>query len=70
MTDLCNDCEWMRLDNQMRRRCHSPPLQKLRVPGMMVNFELDDLPEPDRSHESGTGKCGPTRINYKKREAV
>lgn len=71
MTDQrCKDCEWMHLDNEMRRRCYSPQVRAARIAGILINFERDDAPEPDRSHQAGTGKCGPAAINKRKREGV
>ena len=68
--DRCKDCEWMQTDNQMRRRCYSPQLRKLGVPGILINFERDDVVEDDRNHEAGTGKCGTAKLNWKRRTAV
>jgi hypothetical protein len=70
MTDLCTDCEWGQRDNQMRMRCYSPQLRRLGTPGIIVQFERDDAVEEDRSHDKGTGKCGPTGLNKKKRIGV
>ena len=70
MSDLCRDCEWMQTDNQMRRRCYSPQLRRLGVAGILVNFERDDVAEPERSHAAGTGKCGPAKLNWRRREAL
>jgi hypothetical protein len=62
--DLCRTCAHVRQDKHtLHLRCHSPQLKKLRLPGILVNFERSEEPEPDRSHELGTGKCGPTAIN-------
>lgn len=70
MTDLCRDCEWMKRDEAFRMRCHSPQLVKLGYAGMIVNFERADDPDAGRSHEQGTGACGPQALNFKRREAV
>jgi hypothetical protein len=70
MTDLCADCEHMKRDNDMRARCYSPQLVKLGVAGILTVFERDEYPEPDRTHQAGTGKCGPQHLNHRKREAV
>lgn len=70
MSDLCRDCEWMQTDNEMRRRCYSPQLRRLGVAGILINFERDDTPEPERSHEAGTGKCGPAKLNWRRKEGV
>ena len=70
MIELCRDCEWMKRDTEMRARCYSPQLTKLRLAGILVNFERSHEPEPDRSHALGTGKCGPTHLNFKRREAI
>ena len=66
----CKDCEYMQTDIEMRRRCYSPQLRKLGVAGILINFERDDAPEDGRSHEDGTGKCGPNALNKKKRVAL
>lgn len=69
MTDnRCADCEWMQIDNQMRRRCYSPQLRRMGTPGIPINFERSDEVEEGRSHDAGTGKCGPMKINYRRRE--
>jgi hypothetical protein len=70
VTDLCHDCEWMQRDNDMRARCYSPQLRKLGTPGIIVQFERDSAPEPERSHDTGTGKCGPSAINKQRRIGV
>lgn len=67
---LCRDCAHMRRDAEMRARCYSPQLQKLKYAGMIVNFERDGEVEPDRSHADGTGKCGTQGLNFKRRETV
>ncbi len=66
----CADCEYMKRDKEHRMRCYSPQLVKFGFPGILVNFECDVVIEGCRSHEAGTGKCGPQRINYIKREGV
>lgn len=71
MTDnRCTDCEWMRRDAEMRRRCYSPQLRKLGVAGILINFERSDEVEEGRSHDAGTGKCGPMKINFRKKVGV
>ena len=70
MTNLCADCEYMRRDTDMRPRCYSPQLVKMRVPGILTVFERDEHVEPDRHHEAGTGKCGPTALNKQRRIGV
>ena len=70
MSDLCADCTYMRKDAELRARCYSPQLVKLRLGGILVNFERDATPEPDRSRDDGTGKCGPLRFNFKKKDGV
>lgn len=71
MTDQrCKDCEYMRVDNEMRRRCYSPQLYKLGIAGILINFERDDAPEAGRDHKSGTGKCGPAALNKKPKVGV
>lgn len=67
MSSKCLDCEWMQVDNRMNRRCYSPQLRKLGVPGIIIVFERDDAPEDGRSHEAGTGKCGPLKLNFKRK---
>lgn len=69
MNDLCNDCVWMQRDTEMRARCYAPQLLRLRLAGILVNFERDDALEEGRSHADGTGKCGPMKLNHKRREA-
>lgn len=68
--DRCRDCEWMQLDKELRPRCYSPQLRKMGLPGILINFERDDTAEEGRSHEAGNGKCGPQRLNFKKRTGV
>ncbi len=68
-TDLCRDCEWMKRDNDMRPRCYSPQLTRMRLAGISCVFERDDACEPERSHTMGTGKCGQMALNFRKREA-
>lgn len=73
MTDdlaMCRECEWMQTDNQMRRRCYSPQLRRLRLGGILINFERDDTTEEGRIDEDGTGKCGPQKLNFKRRIGV
>jgi hypothetical protein len=70
MSQLCADCEWMQKDNDLRPRCYSPQLRRLGTPGIPVTFERDSIPEPDRSHADGTGKCGAQKLNWKQREAI
>jgi len=66
---LCRSCAHMRQDEKtLHLRCYSPQLVKLRLGGILCNFERSSEPEPDRSHDLGTGKCGPNLLNYKKRE--
>lgn len=68
MTDTrCYDCAYLKIDNEMRRRCYSPQLYKLRTPGILINFERDDEREDGRSHDAGTGKCGAAKLNFKQR---
>lgn len=73
MTDqppLCQGCEYLKIDARMNRRCYSPQLQKLRLAGINTVFERDSTVEEGRSHEEGTGKCGPLGLNKKKRVAL
>lgn len=73
MTDhppLCQSCEYLKIDARMNRRCYSPQLQKMRLAGIITVFERDDATEDGRSHEEGTGKCGPNALNMKKRVAL
>ena len=68
---LCRSCAYMREDEKtLHLRCYSPQLIKIRLGGILVNFERSSEPEPDRSHDLGTGKCGPTAINRKAKEAI
>lgn len=68
---LCLSCAYMRRDPEsFHIRCYSPQLIKMRLGGILVNFERDDTPEEGRSHSEGTGKCGPTALNRKPREAL
>ena len=73
MTDqpaLCQSCEYLKIDDRMNRRCYSPQLHKLRLAGINVVFERDNTIEDGRSHEAGTGKCGPMKINFRKKVGV
>ena len=70
MSDLCADCEWMKTDTELRARCYSPQLMKMRVAGILCVFERDYHREPDRHVEAGTEKCGEKGINYSKREGT
>ena len=73
MTDqppLCHDCEYLKIDARMNRRCYSPQLQKLRLSGINAVFERDNTVEEGRSHDAGTGKCGPTALNKKPKVGV
>lgn len=71
MTDpRCESCAYMVRDARMRRRCYSPQIKKAGLAGILINFERDATPEPERSVEAGNGKCGPLELNYKRREAV
>ncbi len=63
MTDLCDTCQHMRKDSDFRKRCYSPQLVAMKTPGIICVFERDEHPEPDRSHQDGTGKCGPNAMN-------
>ena len=66
---LCRSCQYMREDEKtLHLRCYSPQLVKLRLGGILVNFERSSEPEPDRSHDLGTGKCGASALNFKRRE--
>lgn len=64
---ICHDCEYLKIDSKMYRRCYSPQLQKLRLAGIITVFERDDTTEEGRSHADGTGKCGPNALNKKTR---
>lgn len=65
---LCRDCIHMQQDEKHRFRCYSPQLIKMDLAGILCVFERDSHAETDRSHKMGTGKCGPSRLNYRKRE--
>ena len=67
---LCRDCAHMRLADDGGRWCWAPQLVKLQGRGTRCVFERDTYPEPHRSHDNGTGKCGPGFMNFKRREAV
>lgn len=69
--DLCLSCVHMRRDAvTYHMRCYSPQLLKLRLGGILCNFERSTEPEPDRSHDLGTGKCGPDAVNREARRGV
>lgn len=71
MSNLCLTCAYMRRDDHsFHIRCFSPQLVKMRLGGILVNFERDATPEDGRSHAEGTGKCGTQHLNYKRREDV
>jgi len=66
---LCRDCAHMRTYDDGSRWCHSPQIHKAQNGrGTRCVFEVDHYPETGRSHEAGTGKCGPTKRNFKRRE--
>lgn len=67
---LCRDCEHMRPDEDGGRWCWSPQLIALQGRGTRCVFERDSFPEPERTHSSGTGKCGQQALNFKRREAL
>lgn len=69
MNEMCTDCAHMKRDKELRHRCYSPQLVAMKTPGIIIHFERDEHPEPDRSHSNGTGKCGRFAINFVKREA-
>lgn len=66
---LCRDCAHMRTQEDGGRWCHAPQLLKAQGRGSRCIFERDGYPEPDRSHDKGTGKCGPFHINFQRRES-
>lgn len=63
---LCRDCKHMRHDEDGGRWCYSPQIIKLQGRGTRCIFERDGFPEPERSHQNGTGKCGPSHLNFAK----
>jgi hypothetical protein len=67
---LCQDCAHMRPDGDGGRWCHSPQILKAQNGrGTRCIFERDGFPEPERKHEAGNGKCGPSHLNFKRKEA-
>lgn len=68
---LCLTCQHSKRDNSTwHLRCHSPQLVKAGMAGLLVNFERDDYAEECRSHQDGTGKCGPQALNRQAMEDV
>lgn len=67
---LCRDCAHMRPDDDGGRWCYSPQIIKLQARPTRCIFERDNFVESERSHDKGTGKCGPAHLNWKRREAV
>jgi len=65
---LCRDCAHMREDGD-GRWCHSPQILKHQGRGTRCIFEIDTFPEPRRTLETGTQKCGRGFFNFKRREA-
>lgn len=66
---LCLSCEYHKRGvNSWHIRCYSPQVIKAGLAGILVNFERDDFPEEGRSHQDGTGKCGPNLLNRKAME--
>lgn len=70
MTSICRDCLYMRRDLEFRERCYSPQLYAMSTPGIPCTFERDDAIEEGRSHDDGTGKCGPQGLNRRVSEGV
>ena len=66
---LCRDCKHMRPDADGGRWCYSPQILAHQGRGTRCIFERDSYPEPERSHQRGTGKCGTTHLNFQRREA-
>ena len=67
---LCRDCAHMRPDADGGRWCYSPQIITFQGRGTRAIFERDNFSEPERSHPAGTGKCGSSAINFKRKEAV
>jgi hypothetical protein len=65
---LCRDCAHIRHDADGGRWCHSPQIIAAQGRGTRCIFERDSYPEPERSHDKGTRKCGPRHLNYRRRE--
>lgn len=65
---LCRDCAHIRHDSEGGRWCHSPQIIAAQGRGTRCIFERDSYPEPERSQDKGTGKCGPRHLNYRRRE--
>lgn len=66
---MCRDCEHMHPDREGGRWCSSPQLLKFYGRSVRCVWERDNAPEPERSHEDGTGKCGQEGKNFKRKEA-
>lgn len=67
---LCRDCEYMHPDRDGGRWCSSPQILKHLGKSIRCVWERDNAPEPERSHDDGTGKCGQQALNFKRREYV
>ena len=67
---LCRDCAHMRPDGDGGRWCYSPQIIKAQGRGTRCIFERDGFPETERSHDTGTGKCGPRHLNFQRKGAV
>jgi hypothetical protein len=67
---LCRDCAHMRPDEDGGRWCYSPQILKAQGRGTRCIFERDNFSEPERSHDNGTGKCGPQHLNFKRKEVA
>jgi hypothetical protein len=60
----------MRPDHDGGRWCYAPQIIKAQGRGTRCIFERDNFPEPQRSLDAGTQKCGRGFFNFKRREEV
>lgn len=67
---LCRDCAHMHTSEDGGRWCWSPQIFKHQGRGTRCVFERDGFPEPERTHDKGTGKCGKAATNFKRKETV
>lgn len=66
----CRDCAHMHPDRDGGRWCSSPQILKHLGHSIRCVWERDNTVEKGRSHEAGTGKCGPQAANFTLREFV
>lgn len=67
---LCRDCAHMHEGDDGGRWCYSPQILKHQGRGTRCVFEVDPFPEPQRTLENGTQKCGRGFFNFKRRETL